>query len=183
MPFLSVQDVSAVLLVSMIVGAALCLLSYILRLAAHVSRYRKGAVRLDSRFLPVLIFVGYFGWGYWCGADPVKMNIPSSVSVPAGVALAVTGIGLFLYSEMKKHGVGAQEDLVTDGIYSKIRHPMYIGLVLLHIGFPFIFKSFIACMSTILWAAFIAVWTYYEEKNLERRFGRKYIDYRRQTWF
>jgi protein-S-isoprenylcysteine O-methyltransferase Ste14 len=42
---------------------------------------------------------------------------------------------------MKKHGVGEEEALVTAGIYSKIRHPMYIGLILLHIGYPVIFKS------------------------------------------
>lgn len=183
MPFLVVQDVNSIILVSIIVGAILCFLSYILRLAAHVSSYRKGAAGLNFRVLLVLNFIGYFGWGYWCGADPVKMNIPSSVSVPVGVTLAVMGIGLFLYSEMKKHGVGAEEDLVTSGIYSKIRHPMYIGLVLLHIGFPFIFKSFIACMSTVLWAALIGIWTHFEEKNLERRFGQQYIDYKRQTWF
>jgi len=103
--------------------------------------------------------------------------------VPVGVALAVIGFALFLYSEMTKHGVGEQDALVTTGIYSKIRHPMYIGLVLLHFGFPFIFRSFIACLSTFLWMGFISVWTCFEEKNLEQRFGQKYVDYKRQTWF
>ncbi|MEE8591881.1 MAG: methyltransferase [Spirochaetia bacterium] len=55
--------------------------------------------------------------------------------------MTAVGFGLFLYSEMKKHGVGEEEALVTAGIYSKIRHPMYIGLILLHIGYPVIFKS------------------------------------------
>jgi protein-S-isoprenylcysteine O-methyltransferase Ste14 len=111
------------------------------------------------------------------------MNIPSSVSLPLGVTLGVIGFGLFVYSEIKKHGVGEADKLVTTGIYSKIRHPMYIGLVLLHIGFPLIWKSFTACLSTILWASIIAVWTGFEERNLLRRFGQRYIEYKRQTWF
>ena len=111
------------------------------------------------------------------------MNISSSISIPIGVVLTAVGFGLFLYSEIKKHGVGEEEALVTTGIYSKIRHPMYFGLILLHVGYPFIFKSFAACLSTILWAGFIAIWKRFEEKNLERRFGQKYIDYKRQTWF
>ena len=46
---------------------------------------------------------------------------------PVGSVLTVIGIGLFLYSEMKKHGVGDAKRLMRTGIYSKIRHPMYKG--------------------------------------------------------
>lgn len=181
--FLSIAEVSYVLLALIIAGAVLCLLSYTLRLAAHISIYRRGMAGLRSHVLSIFTFLGYFGWGYWSSADPVKMNISTSVSVPIGVASAVIGLGLFLYTEIKKHGVGEADQLVTRGIYSKIRHPMYIGLVLLHFGFPFIFRSFVACLSTVLWAGFISIWTRFEEKNLEQRFGQKYIDYKKQTWF
>jgi protein-S-isoprenylcysteine O-methyltransferase Ste14 len=183
MPFLVVEEIHPTGLILIAVSAAACLLSYILRLMVHVSIYRRGKSRINFRLLLILIFLGYFGWGYWSGSDPVKMNIPSSLSIPLGGALALLGLTLFLYSEIKKHGVGTGQDLVTSGIYSRIRHPMYIGLVLLHIGFPLIFKSFAAACSTVLWAGFITVWTYFEEKNLERRFGQPYLDYKRQTWF
>ena len=181
--FLSIAEVSSVNLALIIAGAVLCLLSYTLRLAAHISIYRRGTSGLRSHLLSIVTFLGYFGWGYWSSTDPVKMNISTSVSVPIGVALAVIGFGLFLYTEIKKHGVGEADQLVTKGIYSKIRHPMYIGLVLFHFGFPFIFRSFVACLSTVLWAGFISVWTSFEEKSLEKRFSQKYIDYKRQTWF
>lgn len=183
MPFLVVQEITPINLILVILGFSLCLLSYILRLAVHISSYRKGKDGLSFRFILVVTFLGYFGWGFWSGNDPVKMNIRSVFSVPAGASLALIGLGLFLYSEIKKHGVGTAGRLVTTGIYSKIRHPMYIGLVLLHIGLPFIFRSFVACISSILWALIIAVWTCFEEKNLERRFGQQFIDYKRRTWF
>lgn len=183
MSFLSISEISSVTLVLMIAGAVLCLISYILRLAAHISIYRRGTEVLPFRVLVIFTFLGYFGWGYWCCADPVRMDLPASVSVPVGVVLAVVGFGLFLYSEIKKHGVGDPDRLVITGIYSKIRHPMYIGLVLLHFGFPFIFRSFVACLSTLLWAGFISVWTRFEEKHLAKRFGQKYVDYKRKTWF
>lgn len=67
------------------------------------------------------------------------------VSIPIGAFLTVLGISLFLYSEAKKYGVEKSEKLVTTGIHSKIRHPMYIGMVLQHYGYPFAFKSFMAC--------------------------------------
>lgn len=183
MSFLVIEDISLPTLVLIISGAALCLLSYSLRLAAHVISYTGGSTVINFRLILIVTFLGYFGWGFWSGNDPVKMNIPSSVSIPVGVTLTAVGLGLFLYSELEKHGVGDADELATTGIYSKIRHPMYIGLVLLHLGCPLIWKSFIACLSTILWAGIISVWTHFEEKNLERRFGQRYIDYKKQTWF
>jgi protein-S-isoprenylcysteine O-methyltransferase Ste14 len=183
MPFLVIKNISSLDLIFMIAGAILCLLSYLFRLTIHVFTYTKGKARINFQLTLVLTFLGYFGWGYWSGADPVKMNIPYSVSIPVGGILAAAGLGLFLYSEIKKHGVGDPDKLVTTGIYSRIRHPMYFGLVVLHIGFPLIFRSFIACLSSVLWAAIICAWTHFEEKNLERHFGQTYLDYKKQTWF
>jgi protein-S-isoprenylcysteine O-methyltransferase Ste14 len=183
MGFLFIKDISSIDLIVMVAGAVLCLLSYILRLSAHVSSYKGRKDVFGFRLTLILTFLGYFGWGYWSGADPVKMNISYSLSIPVGGFLAAAGLGLFLYSELKKHGVGDPDKLMTSGIYSKIRHPMYFGLVALHIGFPLIFRSFTACLSTVIWALFIVVWTRFEEKNLERRFGQEYLDYKKQTWF
>jgi protein-S-isoprenylcysteine O-methyltransferase Ste14 len=183
MPFLSIKEISNINLLLLIAGAVLCLISYLLRMIAHISIYKQRDSIFSFHVVLIFTFLGYFGWGYWSGNDPVKMNIAPSITIPVGAVLASAGLALFLYSEMKKHGVGQKEKLMTTGIYSKFRHPMYIGLVLLHIGLPFIFKSFIACLSTIIWASLIAIWTRFEEKNLERRFGQEYIDYRQHTWF
>ena len=183
MSFLSVRDISNADLILTIIGAGLCFVGYCLRLAAHVILYTRGRNIFNFRALLIVIFLGYLGWGYWCGADPLRMNIAARVAVPVGAALAAIGMALFLYSEIYKHGVGETEAIVSSGIYAKIRHPMYFGLILLHAGFPLIFRSFSAFVSTILWAGFIAAWTHFEEKNLERRFGRRYTEYKRQTWF
>ncbi|MBN2551680.1 MAG: isoprenylcysteine carboxylmethyltransferase family protein [Spirochaetales bacterium] len=181
--FLEVEQTGPLNLILIIAGASLCLASHLFRLLTHMYSYKKDAELFDLRWLLIVTFLGYLGWGYWSAADPVKMNIPSAVSLPAGVSLAVVGMAVFLYSELRKHGVGDRDTLVTTGIYAKIRHPMYIGLVLLHLGYPLIFKSFTACLSTLLWALIIAAWTHFEEKNLERRFGQRYVRYKRQTWF
>jgi protein-S-isoprenylcysteine O-methyltransferase Ste14 len=181
--FITLTDISTPALVLCILGAFLCLLSYALRLVSHVRTYRGSGDLLPFGVLVGITFAGYFGWGYWSSADPVKMDIPPEVAVPVGAVLAAAGVGLFLYSELKKRGVGERDELVTGGIYSRIRHPMYIGLILLHVGYPIIYRSFAACLSAIVWATFIAVWTGFEEKQLERRFGARYSEYKKQTWF
>ena len=185
MTFLEIQDISTTTLALCIIGAVLCFAGYATRFALHFYQYKK---RTDLApwiytFSVVVVFLGYLGWGFWCGNDPVKMSISSSFSLPLGIVFAVIGFGLFVYSELKKGSVGEEQELVTTGIYSKLRHPMYVGIIIFHIGLPLIFKSFIALVSTVLWAVIILAWTVYEERNLVRQFGEKYNEYKRKTWF
>jgi protein-S-isoprenylcysteine O-methyltransferase Ste14 len=185
MDFLRIENVGTLTLILGTLGAVLCLASYAIRLAAHVDAWRSARETSSVPFgLSLTVtFAGYLGWGYWSAADPVKMDIPPVVGIAVGVPLAAAGLALFLYAEIRKRGVGDGHGLVTTGIYAKIRHPMYLGLVLLHAGYPLVYRSFVAWASTLLWAAFIATWTRFEEKVLERRYGEAYRRYRRRTWF
>ena len=183
MGFLSVSEISGLDLGLTIAGAILCLLSYALRLAYHVARYTREREIVGFRLLVAVITLGYLGWGYWSAADPVKMALPRTLALAVGIPLTAAGLALFVLTELRHGGAGKHEELITTGIYRRVRHPMYIGLVLLHYGYPFIYRSFTAFLSTHLWIAFIAVWTHFEEKRLERRFGERYRQYRRSTWF
>jgi protein-S-isoprenylcysteine O-methyltransferase Ste14 len=67
--------------------------------------------------------------------------------------------------------------LLTDGIYTKIRHPRYLQLFLVHLGFvmfanylmPYIFLSvFSVCMFFVI---------ILEERELQDRFGTEYQTY------
>ena len=63
MTFLIVEDINTPTLILIVLGAALCLLSYILRLAAHVFTYTRGTAIVNFRLTLIVTFLGYFGWG------------------------------------------------------------------------------------------------------------------------
>jgi len=70
--------------------------------------------------------------------------------------------------------------LVTDGLYSLSRHPIYFGASLTFLGAALLFPSFwmtILCwpMYTLFFAAYARM---VEEPVLEARFGEEYIQYR-----
>ena len=72
--------------------------------------------------------------------------------------------------------------LVTTGIYSIVRHPIYLSYVLLFTGFCTMLQSFASCVllglvCTIWLGSRIAI----EEEMLEARFGEQYKAYQQKT--
>lgn len=69
-------------------------------------------------------------------------------------------------------------ELVTDGIYQYIRHPQYLGLIIITIGMLVQWPTLI---TLAMWP--ILTLMYYrlakkEEKEMEEKFGEKYIEYK-----
>ncbi len=73
------------------------------------------------------------------------------------------------------------EKIVTTGIYSKIRHPLYLSLILQNIGIGFAFgvmiTVFLALLSFIHWI-FTAL---KEETSLLQAFPREYMRYKQKV--
>jgi protein-S-isoprenylcysteine O-methyltransferase Ste14 len=71
--------------------------------------------------------------------------------------------------------------LKTNGIYSVVRNPIYLGDILFSLGFAILFRSIIGlALVPIWWAAFLAL-VLVEEASLERALGQVYLDYKQQV--
>jgi protein-S-isoprenylcysteine O-methyltransferase Ste14 len=73
------------------------------------------------------------------------------------------------------------EKLVTDSVYSYVRHPQYCGLFLITIGFLIQWPSF-----TTLVMGPILIFAYYrlakrEEKDMEKQFGEEFLEYKKKV--
>jgi protein-S-isoprenylcysteine O-methyltransferase Ste14 len=74
--------------------------------------------------------------------------------------------------------------LVTTGIYSKIRHPMFTGAILVYIGIVVIFQSIIGFLLVIfILIPFFIYSAIEEEKILSEKFKDKYTAYKKKTFF
>ncbi|MGA3088972.1 MAG: isoprenylcysteine carboxylmethyltransferase family protein [Terriglobales bacterium] len=71
--------------------------------------------------------------------------------------------------------------LVQHGIYARIRHPLYLSLLLTPTGIALVFASILALPILALAAAFIFDRIRQEEHLLAARFGAEYEDYQRRT--
>ena len=92
-----------------------------------------------------------------------------------GVVLAVGGM-------WQLRGVENIDHLVTTGLFSKIRHPMYVGFALWIVGWC----AFTGAVTSLLLAPFglasVLWWRRLEESDLAERYGSVYAQYRAETW-
>ena len=98
-----------------------------------------------------------------------------------GVVILITGIltlGKYFTASITPKG------LVTHGIYSKIRHPVFIGVILVYLGLELIFQSIYGFLLVIF--VLIPFYVYSaieEEKILSKIFKEKYTAYKKKTLF
>ena len=75
-----------------------------------------------------------------------------------------------------------EHKLVTNGIYSRIRHPMYAAHLVWGLAQPLLLWNWLAGFSMLIFS--IPLYLYRipgEEKMMEAEFGEEYRDYRRRT--
>ena len=164
----------------------ICLISYYLHTLWHYQTYKgidfmqRG--KLFTIYSHFVVFIGYFAFGFMIFYDPLKINISSFLRI-AGIITGISGMAIGAVATFQKRGYTDTDQLITSGIYSKLRHPMYFGIILIHIGLPLFFESMITLLSAIIWIPMIMLWKHWEEKHLVKKFGESYYIYKRRTWF
>lgn len=72
--------------------------------------------------------------------------------------------------------------LVTSGLYGVIRHPSYLGLLVLVLGWGLAFRSGVGVVIALLMLAVVLARIQAEERLLSESFGAEYDAYRTRTW-
>jgi protein-S-isoprenylcysteine O-methyltransferase Ste14 len=159
-----------------IVLVLLCVITHIIRSIYEVLKHKK--VLKPNKLSFVIIFINmvalWISWFFLCSADLYKINLSNVINY-FGFVLFLIGVIIFLTALFTIKTLEDYDgDLITTGIYSKIRHPMYLGFILWSIGLPVYFGAVFSFTLSFLFIANILVWKYLEEIDLEKRF----LDYK-----
>jgi protein-S-isoprenylcysteine O-methyltransferase Ste14 len=96
----------------------------------------------------------------------------------------VVGIAIARFQLGKSFAIRAEaHKLITHGVYSKIRNPIYVFGALVIAGFVLVVHRPILWLLLLAVIAMQTIRARREAQVLESAFGDAYREYRRQTWF
>jgi len=112
---------------------------------------------------------------------------PWTASRIAGAFLTVFGYVLVITARVQlgtSFSVRPEaRELVTHGLYSRIRNPMYVFLDVLLFGLVLVLRIYWLFLILAGLAISQRLQARREAKLLQEKFGQAYLDYRKQTWF
>ena len=109
-------------------------------------------------------------------------------NTPASFAFAIiliTYLGFFSITLLPNRHASSSaagiKKLITTGLYSIVRHPIYFADMLMSWG-VFLLFPYLASLLCAIWVnAVLLYWMGLEENALRKKFGRKYSDYEKKV--
>jgi protein-S-isoprenylcysteine O-methyltransferase Ste14 len=126
-----------------------------------------------------LMWVSWFNMG---PLDPWRLALPSVVRW-FGLSVVIVGMGLAVGALVQLRGLENIDHLVTAGLFSKLRHPMYTGFILWILGWAIFHGAVVSLVVGFVGIGNILYWRRLEDENLEEWYGESYREYRQRTWF
>lgn len=125
------------------------------------------------------IFASYHIWGF-------------SNFIVSGIGFLVILLGFIIrwlaILQLKKAftvdvAIGQEHELKTNGMYKYIRHPSYLGLLLIMTGFSICMNSLMSVLVVVIPMLLVVMYRIsVEERILIEEFRESYISYKKSTW-
>ena len=168
-----------------IVSLGLCVAGLVTRTAYEILK-KDGKVDTRNKAIFAVVFVAMClmlaSWIVMCPLDPWRINLPDAVRV-LGVVVLAAGLGIAITGLIQLRALENTDHLVTHGLYSKLRHPMYTGFILWILGWVIVYGAIVSLLIGVFCIGNIIYWRRLEEHKLLVQYGEEYVTYRRRTLF
>ncbi|MCW4055238.1 MAG: isoprenylcysteine carboxylmethyltransferase family protein [Candidatus Bathyarchaeota archaeon] len=104
-----------------------------------------------------------------------------AVSIPLLLLGSWFGIGGVRDTSLRVAETHRPDKIVTEGVYSVVRHPQYLGGLLAHVAMSFLLSARFSLIATPVVIGIVFVISKKEEAELIREFGEKYQDYQEKV--
>jgi protein-S-isoprenylcysteine O-methyltransferase Ste14 len=150
------------------------------------SRFRRLEMGLSEAVIApeplVLLAVTSLTLVFWF--DPDGASAIDAIAAAVGAALVLYAWNLTAWSFLSwrsiffGHGIQEDQELVTGGAYSLVRHPVYLGVMLIWIGLSVAFLSPVVAIITGAYVVpFYLLYVLSEERMMREEFGDVYRAY------
>lgn len=108
--------------------------------------------------------------------------ISNYIRVPiALITLVISGLLAWAGLKIVFGETREKPQVITTGVFSIVRHPIYFGSILLYLGFILLSLSLLSVLVWILVIVFYYMISRHEEKLLTQRFGSAYEEYKKKV--
>jgi len=133
-----------------------------------------------------MIALFFVVWGLDSFVFDYSTVLTGLVPLPLRLFLTILSLSVGVYFGAKSHEVIFGEErhrpvLIDSGVYSRVRHPMYLGILMSCLGVFFVIPSL---LSLGVWVAFFILYdrmAAYEEHDLVRLLGDEYTAYQKRV--
>ncbi len=140
----------------------------------------EGWFLLQVLFMIAVLIAGAAAGSHWTGAPRFALSVLGGVLFVSGAALAILGIKDLDRSMSPMPRPTETAVLIQDGVYRRLRHPIYAALILIGIGWSLLFASLLALVLALVLAGILDLKARREEVWLRARYPG-YSDYAAHT--
>jgi len=131
--------------------------------------------------IALAIYASYSGMGS-LGAAAVPVQLFGYAVMALGIGIRFLAIHQLGRLHMPVVAIQADHPLMDRGLYSRVRHPSYLGAIVAFMGFGLALGSWVSALVVCV-AAFVSYGyrMHVEEIALVKGLGDRYVEYRRRT--
>lgn len=125
--------------------------------------------------LPVIMVAAWMATRWEAPCTPTRL---------LGLALILVGLTFLTTARIQfERQCTRQPGLVTRGVYSRVRHPIYVFSFVAFTGLLLYLNQLWGVLALLPFQLVLQHLAHREDKELETLYGDQYLRYRRQTWF
>ncbi len=134
--------------------------------------------------------VAFLLLNFW---DWLYFLTPNSVYLPVfvtGIALGIIGLVLTLWasriidiSTVADMRTDRAPELITTGLYARIRHPLYLAAILVLVALVLLYPFLEILVFSGSFIGYVLIGAYLEEQKLIKTYGDKYLEYKKHAGF
>ena len=128
----------------------------------------------------------YWNWFYFLydfQLVNIYLFIAGIVVLVFGLTVAMSASRVISVSTVADMRTDRKPELITDGIFSRVRHPLYLATISLFIGLMLLYPFPTVIVFAISLSFYTMIGAYFEERKLVAHYGDEYLQYRKKAGF
>jgi protein-S-isoprenylcysteine O-methyltransferase Ste14 len=136
-----------------------------------------------NAFVLVLGWYWAFGWLLISGTSAPSYPLPTNAWLCLCISLCIVGCAIMIAADAQKYfTLRVRRGLITDGMYRYIRHPNYLGEIMIYGSFALMVWHWLPVLVLAwVWGGLFAPNMVMKESSMSRYAG--WVDYRKRSWW